>query len=290
MLYKTKPILIEKIWGGSRLKDYNKIFTGNLGESIEYSGESEGIPITIKLIDAKDNLSIQIHPDENVAKTLGDGYRGKDEFWIVLESNKGSEIYYGFNKIYNKEKLQKFLSEGLIIQILNRIKVKKGDCIFIPSGTVHAIGKGVMVYEIQQSSDITYRLYDWNRATEQKRELNIEKALYSIVHNTPPWEIKNIYDMMEQNTSIVDVVNCKHFKVRFVSLDSKESIMSVCDELKIITAISGIGSINSNEKKVVLKKGETCVVSQNFHEYVEITGISSFQYIESSCNSKEYLT
>ena len=166
--------------------------------------------------------------------------------------------------------------------MLNRIKVKKGDCIFIPSGTVHALGKGVMVYELQQSSDITYRLYDWDREkTDEKRELNIEKALYSIIHNTPPYKMKNIYDIMDKNASIIDMVNSKHFKSRYISLGAKESIMQECDEFKVITAICGIGIMNYDDRKEIIKKGESFIITQDIQEYVQITGISSFEYIES---------
>lgn len=284
MLYKTKPILIKKVWGGNKLKDYNKNFDGNIGESVEYLGKSEGVPISIKLIDAQDNLSIQVHPDENTAKKLGDGNSGKDEFWVVLENEEDSEIFYGFKKKYRTEEIENSVLNGSIIHMLNRVKVKKGDCIFIPSGTVHALGKGVMVYELQQSSDITYRLYDWDRGkTDEKRELNVEKALYSIIHNTPPSEIKNIYDITDKNASIIDIVNCKHFKSRYVFLKEKESIMQECDEFKVITAICGIGIMNYNDRKEFIKKGESCVITQDIQEYVQITGISSFEYIESLC-------
>lgn len=282
MLYKTKPIYINKIWGGNRLKDYNKNFDGNVGESLEYSGKSEGIPISIKFIDAQDNLSIQVHPDENTAKKLGDGNIGKDEFWVVLENEEDSEVFYGFRKKYGIEEIKNSIFDGSIIEMLNRIKVKKGDCIFIPSGTVHALGKGVMVYELQQSSDITYRLYDWGREKiDEKRELNIEKALCSIIHNTPPYKMKNIYDIMDKNTAIIDMVHSKHFKSRYISLGAKESIMQECDEFKVITAICGIGIMNNNERKEIVKKGESFIITKDIQEYVQITGISSFEYIES---------
>lgn len=284
MLYKTKPIFINKVWGGNRLKGYGKNFDGNIGESIEYSGKSEGIPISIKFIDAQDNLSIQVHPNGNTAKKIGDGNSGKDEFWVVLENEEDSEIFYGFKKKYSKKEIENSVLDGSIIQMLNRIKVKKGDCIFIPSGTVHALGKGVMVYELQQSSDITYRLYDWDRGkTDEKRELNIEKALYSIIHTIPPYGIKNIYDTTDKNASIIDIVNSKHFSSKYVSLGAKESIMQECDEFKIITAICGIGVMNFFDKKEIIKKGESFVITQDIQEYVQITGISSFEYIESLC-------
>ena len=287
MLYKTKPILIEKIWGGSRLKDYNKTFMSNVGESIEYSGEPEGTSITIKLIDAKDDLSIQVHPDGNMAKKFKDGCGGKDEFWVVLDSDEDSEVFYGFNKMYNKEELRIAALDGSIISMLNRVKVKKGDCILIPSGTVHALGKGVMVYELQQSSDITYRLYDWDRgALGCKRELNLEKALSSIIHYTPPYEVYNLYNMIYGNVPKISIVRSKYFKAKFVALEMEETLMQQCDELKIITAISGIGEIAYGENKEIIKKGESCVIAEKDYEYeyVQIKGLSSFQYIESSSN------
>lgn len=282
MLYKTKPILIEKVWGGSKLKDYNKIFEGNIGESIEYLGDLKTIPITIKLLNAEENLSIQVHPDESTAAKFGAGNIGKDEFWVILDCDKGSEIFYGFIKKYNKEELKKSLSDGSIIHILNKVKVKKGDCIFIPSGTVHALGKGIVAYEIQQSSNITYRLYDWNRGAESKREINVEKGIDSIVHFFPPSMISNIYIEMKKNPNITVITDCKHFVVRFIYLEAKESIMEECNNTKIITSISGIGAVRLGDKTEILKKGESCVITKNYDEYYEITAINHFHYIEST--------
>lgn len=282
--YKTEPVLIEKIWGGDRLKNYNKNFSGKVGESIEYNGEKDGIPIVIKLIDAWNNLSIQVHPDKKAAMELNDGFSGKDELWVVLDCYEDSEIFCGFNEYYEKKVIRDAARDGSIINMLNRINVKKGDCIFIPSGTVHALGKGVLVYELQQASAVTYRLYDWDRAENgKKRDLHIDKAIYSInINNVIKAEsIKNIYDKSDMDCRLVCISEYDHFGAIFVILKNEESIMQRCDETKIITVISGKGFLCWKDKKTVIKKGETIVIPRDSNGFISIISSGTLKYIES---------
>lgn len=282
--YKTEPVLVEKIWGGDRLKDYNKNISGKIGESIEYNGEKEGIPLIIKLIDACDDLSIQVHPDKKAAMELKDGFTGKDELWVVLDCYEDSEIFCGFNEYYEKKDINDAAADGSIINMLNRIKVKKGDCIFIPSGTVHALGKGVLVYELQQASTITYRLYDWDRVENgRKRELHINKALHSIdLNNSVLAEsIKNIYDKSNMGCRLACIGEYNHFGAIFVALKNEESIMQRCDEIKVITVISGKGFICWKDKKAAVKKGETIVIPKDPNGFISIISSGTLKYIES---------
>jgi len=282
--YKTEPILLEKIWGGQRLIGYNKIFSGKIGESIEFDGRKIGVPLVIKLIDACDNLSIQVHPDKETALEFNDGTCGKDELWVVLDCEEGSEIYYNFNDDYDKKTIYDAALDGSIIKLMNKINVKKGDCIFIPSGTVHALGKGVLVYELQQASDITYRLYDWDRVENgARRELHIDKAIRSIKidNNISSENIINIYDKESMNNRLISIGEYKHFGARFVSLKNEESIMQRCDELKIITVISGKGVLCFKDKRMTLKKGDTFVIPVDSNEFMSIIGSGLLRFIES---------
>lgn len=218
---KFNPILKDKIWGGSKLKTVlNKDFSPlpNAGESWEISGvegdvsvvsngflegnnleelieiymgdlvgdhvyENFGIefPLLIKFIDANDVLSIQVHPDDVLSKERHNAF-GKTEMWYVIEADKGSELIVGFNQKVDKDTYIKKLEEGRLEEILNNEPVAKGSCFFIPAGRVHAIGKGILLAEIQQTSDVTYRIYDFNRTDDKgtPRELHTELAVDAI--------------------------------------------------------------------------------------------------------------
>lgn len=282
--YKTEPGLCEKIWGGYRLRGYNKHISGKTGESIEFDGQKQNMPITIKLIDAWDNLSIQVHPDRETALEFKDGNSGKDELWVVLDCERDSVIFCGFNDIYDKKNIHDAALDGSIINMMNRINVKKGDCIFIPSGTVHALGKGVLVYELQQASNVTYRLYDWNRLENgRQRELHIDKAIRAIkVNNYITAEnIINIYSKSRGDSRLVTIGEYEHFGARFVALKDEESIMQGCDEVRIITVISGGGLIYFKGKEMCLEKGDTFVIPACTNECISIIGIDILNYIES---------
>ena len=207
------PAAKDYLWGGSRLNDdFNKgIDLSPLAETWECSTHPEGqshvngkllgellaahpeflgshalvttkgkpeLPILIKLIDAKENLSVQVHPDDEYAARV-EGQWGKTEMWYVLAAKPGAELVYGFNRDMNKDDVKTAVENGTIGCFLNHVPVHKNDLFFIESGTVHAIGAGCLIAEIQQSSNLTYRLYDYDRVGKdgKKRELHIDKAL-----------------------------------------------------------------------------------------------------------------
>ncbi len=167
------PIRSQKVWGyedwiASTHKD---------GEQKEFSSLVKDYPLLVKIIQANDTLSVQVHPDDKTAVELeGSGARGKTECWFVLDALPGSKLICGLKQKYSTDELSKAIKENTLQNLLNSVEVKKGDFIFIPSGTVHAIGGGLRLLEVQQSCNITYRLYDWGRP----RELHIEKGLKSI--------------------------------------------------------------------------------------------------------------
>ena len=210
-LVKLKPSVKEYIWGGTYFKDFNK-GTGNeerisecwelsdrgLDSSIIASGDNLGrklceviteqdigpvfkkynrIPLLIKLIDAKEDLSVQVHPSDEAAKKVNS--LGKAEMWYIISAEEGSGLYMGLKNDSSREEIENALNNGAILNYLNFFEVKPGQAYFIKPGTIHAIGKGVRLLEVQENSDITYRLYDYKRLDKNgnPRELHIEQAL-----------------------------------------------------------------------------------------------------------------
>ena len=210
-LVKLKPGIKDYIWGGTFFKKFNKgtsyervsecweLSIRDDVSSIIDSGADKGkllkdiitkddigpvmdrfpyFPLLIKLIDAKENLSVQVHPSDDYALKYENSF-GKSEMWHIISADEGSGLYVGLNKDYTKEDIKKALEEGNILDYLNFFKVKPGDTFVINPGTIHAIGKGVRLIEIQQNSNLTYRLYDYNRVDKNglPRELHIKKSL-----------------------------------------------------------------------------------------------------------------
>jgi mannose-6-phosphate isomerase len=217
------PFLVHKIWGGSRLAKCKNIpedsLKGLLGETWEVSCHPDGpsslagkplsklvnekdLPYLIKFIDTEDNLSIQVHPGDDYANKH-ESQSGKTECWIILDADPGSGIYLGLKKGIEKETLKKIIEENEdLSKLLNFYPVKKGDFFYVPSGSIHAIGKGVTLVEVQQSSGITYRVWDWNRVDEngKSRTLHIEKALDVINFSNA----KNTLEYFQFNGNIFD--------------------------------------------------------------------------------------
>ena len=219
-MWKFKPILRQTIWGGDRIGRFKHIpsASGRIGESWEISdipgaesvvseGKDEGLtihdlivrygnkvmgeritsrygerfPLLVKFIDADDDLSVQVHPDDRLAETEGHE-SGKNEMWYVIDAAEGSKLANGFKAPVSRDEYCEAVRSGSIVDRLNFIEVAKGDAFYIPSGRVHTIGKGIFLLEIQQSSDVTYRIYDYNRTDSQgrRRELHTDKALEAI--------------------------------------------------------------------------------------------------------------
>lgn len=214
-LLKLAPCFKDYLWGGRRLvEEYNKQYSGEIlaeswelschpdGPSViingQYAGktlqeyiDTEGkdvlgencrrfkeFPILTKFIDAKDNLSIQVHPDNRYA-LKNEGQYGKTEMWYVMDAGEDAYLYYGFKQEISREEFARRIEEDTLLDVLNSVRVQKGDVLFIEAGTIHAIGKDILIAEIQQNSNITYRVYDYGRTGKdgKKRDLHIEKAL-----------------------------------------------------------------------------------------------------------------
>jgi len=304
---KFEPILKEKVWGGNALvSSYNKKTSGlpNIGESWELSAVSEDLsvisngflagnnieelievymgditgdsiyekfgnefPLLIKFIEAKEDLSIQVHPGNALAKERHQGY-GKTEMWYILESEKGSRIYTGFRKGVTKEMYKEALLNGRIADLLNVEIVEAGDTLFTPAGRVHAIGAGIVLVEIQQTSDLTYRISDWNRKSSGKkpRELHTELALDAIDF-TATGEIKISKEPELNKTE--NLVNCEFFNtniIRFNSAIKKEYYLNDSFVVYICTAGEFLIRWDENSEKVL--KGETVLLPAMIKEVI----------------------
>ncbi len=272
---KLRSVSKEIIWGGNRLKteygktaDFDKIaesweltvrYDGmNTIENGDYAGmtlgeylgkDAEGFPLLIKLIDAMDKLSIQVHPDDSYAKEK-EGEYGKTEMWYIVDAEPGAKLVYGL-KNYEKESFRAAVADGTLEQYMNAVDVKKGDIFFIPSGLVHAIGAGILIAEIQQSSNVTYRVYDYMRRGKdgKLRELHVDKALDVIVDYTEE-EIRAI--RFEDGEAENALANCRYFKVdRYVL--TEDITLSADTSFVHILALDGEGTVGG----VAIKKGES---------------------------------
>ena len=176
MMTKSTPIFKDYIWGGTRLKtEYGKVTDlARVAESWELA---EG-PVLIKLIDARESLSVQVHPDDEYARLHENG-TGKTEMWVILDARPGAFVYFGFNREIERAEARERIRNGTLTETLRVLPARPGDVVFIPAGTIHAIGAGILLAEVQQNSDLTYRVYDFDRiGTDGKpRELHTEKAL-----------------------------------------------------------------------------------------------------------------
>lgn len=225
----------------------------------QYKGENckkfEFFPILTKLIDASTNLSVQVHPSDEYA-LKNEGQYGKTEMWYIVECEEGAGVYCGFKKPVTKEQLRESLKDGSIIDLLNFIKVKKGDCLFIPSGTVHAICGGCLICEIQQNSSLTYRLYDYNRVDKngKKRELHIDKAVEvtdTSMVSKPNSEV--VY--LSQNEELL--ADCKYFKAMRVEVDGSYILEVGEDSFVSFTCVEGEGEIVYNGKSSAVSVGDS---------------------------------
>ncbi|MDR2868115.1 MAG: class I mannose-6-phosphate isomerase [Bacteroidales bacterium] len=296
---KFYPHYLDKIWGGSKMTTFlNKEITplSKCGESWEVSGivdevsivkngflaENDlnelieiymgdlvgdkvyeecglGFPLLIKFIDAAEDLSVQVHPTDELAQKL---YKenGKNELWYVLQADAGAGLYVGFKKGVTKPQYEQAVREGTVDKLLNFYEVKAGDVFFIPAGTIHAIGKGVLLTEIQQASDITYRIFDWNRIDEQgnSRTLHTREALRAL-----DFSAKQNYAIPYQEIAnqSVSIIRNNYFNINLLSFDipMQKDYISV-DSFVIYICLEGEVHHFGNNIRESLSVGEVCLV------------------------------
>tara|TARA_R110000796_G_scaffold9557_1_gene32459 strand:+ start:21248 stop:22237 length:990 start_codon:yes stop_codon:yes gene_type:complete len=315
---KFDTIFKEKIWGGTKINDVlGKDFSPlkNCGETWEISGVegnlsrvSDGplqgmtipeitsifkedfvgkkvyekygndFPLLIKFIDAAQDLSIQVHPNDQLAKERHNSL-GKTEMWYVLQADKGAKLISGFNKDTSKEEYLEYLNNGKLSELLNEESVKAGDAFFLPAGRVHTIGKGLLIAEIQQSSDITYRIYDFDRTDEEgnKRELHTEEALDALDYNVyPDYKIQ----VQKSLNEVVPLAESEYFQTNLLEFSTgiiREHYNK--DSFVIYVCIEGEAEITTLGHTAKISMGNTVLVPQKFPE-VHIKTNSGFKMLE----------
>ncbi|MDZ5711428.1 mannose-6-phosphate isomerase, class I [Jeotgalibacillus haloalkalitolerans] len=303
-IYKLKPHFQNKIWGGRKLETVFQydIPAGPVGEcwgiSAHKNGESiiengpfkgmtlselweqnklevfgeyphESFPLLVKILDADSDLSVQVHPDNHEAKELEGEPFGKTECWYVLDAKPGAELIIGHNA-KSKEELTTEIQKGNWKSLLRKRKVKKGDFIFIESGTLHAIGSGILLLEIQQSSDTTYRVYDFDRRDQNGhlRELHHEKAIR--VTNTPDQFLEKKPESRRTDEAIISqMISTKEFSVWLYQVDGKVNLKTP-DRFKLLSVTEGQGKVLSADGGNIteLKKGDHYLVPRHSEEVV----------------------
>ena len=301
-----KPIKLisefkEIIWGGNRLKEeYNKKSDlNNIAESWELTVREDGMntisggefdgytmeqyinengfsvvtdknldrfPLLIKFIDAEDNLSVQVHPDDEYGLKYANSL-GKTEMWYIIDAKPGSQLVYGLKEGVTNDMFAQAIKDGKVEEMLNYVPVKKGDVFFIPSGLVHAIGAGILLAEIQQNSNITYRVYDYNRIGKdgKPRDLHINDALNVIVNRNEE-EINKIRYSKGQN-DIFELANCEYFNVKRYNIET--SIELDCDKTSFnsVLCLDGCGEIIFNGENYPISKGDSYYIPAGMGGY-----------------------
>ena len=306
-ILKLKPACKDYLWGGRRLiEEYGKESDGDIlaetwelschpdgpsvidngpyaGRTLQQYIDAEGkavlgtncrrfrdFPILTKFIDARDNLSIQVHPDNRYA-LKNEGQYGKTEMWYVMDAGEQAFLYYGFKREISREEFQERIQKDTLLEVLNAVPVQKGDVLFIESGTIHAIGKDILIAEIQQNSNVTYRVYDYGRVGRdgKKRDLHIEKAL-AVTRRVP---------IVKDRSSYPHIADCDYFTVDKLNLDGK--VMKKMGgnvsqaSFASILILDGKGTISSGDETVAYEKGDSFFLAAGSGEYT----------VEGSCDA-----
>lgn len=301
------PIYKDYIWGGTKLKDYLKkevpfetaaeaweVSTNEAGLSeveiekgtkttlkelfdntekrVEIFGtktkDMERFPLLIKFIDAKDNLSVQVHPDDAYALEH-ENDTGKTEMWYIMECDENASIICGLKETVTQEQIPNMITNGKLQNYLNKVPICKGDVIYIPAGTVHAILKGTLICEIQQNSNLTYRVYDWDRVGKdgKPRELHIKKAMDVIKQD----KRQNITSTNGQEDICKMVMDCNYFKVDVLNVTENYQAKSNKDTFEAYMVVEGKGKLETKGKEYDIKIGESFILPASLGEY-EIKG------------------
>ena len=308
MLYpmKLQASLKDYLWGGTRLKEeYGKetnldkvaesweLSCHEAGQSVIVNGEAAGqtlsdwlagqdrsvlgknaerfekFPLLIKLIDAKGDLSVQVHPDNEYALRV-EGEPGKTEMWYIVDCEPGASLLYGFKEQISREEFERRIADNSLLDVCNRVPVHKGDVFFIDSGTLHAIGAGILLCEIQQSSNTTYRIYDYGRmgTDGQPRELHVAKALDVTklerpVRDTKPQAKLNIFACAEVEL----LASCEYFTTYHINLNGMCHLKAGENSFQCITVLAGRMELATAGGRVSIKKGESVFLPAGLGRY-----------------------
>jgi len=305
-----QPILKDRIWGGTKLKDYlNKPISSDVtGESWEIStvendvsvianGIFEGkslnelinefpeqvlgakvykqfgkqFPLLFKYLDAREDLSIQVHPNDELAKSRHNSF-GKTEMWYVMQADDDARLIVGFKEKSSQKAYLENLENKTLLDILDTKKVKKGDVFFLETGTVHAIGAGTVIAEIQQTSDITYRLYDFDRvdANGNTRELHVDLALDAINYNVV--DAQKNYSTIDNKANVM--VDCPYFTTNFIPLNGTMKLKNEKESFLVYMCVEGSFELHYGKETFSYKTGDTVLIPAEMSEF-EIQGKAS---------------
>ena len=305
---RLTPIYKDYLWGGNKLQSkYHKNDTDKeiVAESWELSTHPDGIsrinnellseylkenpqilgakckendsPLLIKYIDAKGKLSIQVHPDDAYAK-MNEHDNGKTELWYVVEADENAYIYLGLKQTITKSEFCEAISTSTITDCLNKVSVKKGNVFLVEPGTLHSIGEGCLIAEIQKKSNVTYRAYDFNRKDQNGnlRPLHIDKVLEvtnlkQSNHDGLPDEIIK----QTASTTIERLKKCDYFTVDYYAIKNKETFNVNEESFKVLMLIVGNAAVSTGEETVFLEQGESIFLSAGNYE-VSVTGVCEF--------------
>lgn len=296
-ILKLLPAGKDYLWGGTRLRDEygkkidltplaetwecsvhpdgpstveNGEFKGrNLAEVLEEYPEYLGskvqdgkLPVLVKFIDAKQDLSVQVHPDDEYAQEH-EGDNGKTEMWYVIDAGEGASLIYGFQHEVDEKILQRAVETGTLDRHLQKVKVHKGDTYFVPAGTVHGIGKGILVAEIQESSNVTYRVYDYNRVDKngKKRELHFNKAVRVMNMGVAP-DVGRKPRMVKHypGCSREILCRCKYFETERIQVTKGFAFSVMNTSFQVLMCLDGFGEVqtmDAEQKPMRFSKGET---------------------------------
>ena len=246
-----------------------------------HAGETE-LPILIKFIDAKSDLSVQVHPDDEYAKKYENGQLGKTEMWYVLDATKDAKLVYGFRNNTDEAEIRSAIESGTLMKYLQTVPVKKDDLFFIEAGTVHAIGAGCLIAEIQENSNLTYRLYDYDRVGKdgKKRELHVDKAM-RVSKMTSSAEPRQPLRVLKYQPGVASELlsRCKYFEVyrMLVNTERRQEVRYQADELgfRVLLCVSGCGNISFGTESFRFYKGD-CIFVPADSEELKIHGQAQF--------------
>lgn len=257
------------------IKEYK---TDLLGEKV-YAESGDTFPILVKFIDARDDLSIQVHPDDELAAVRHSGSKGKTEMWYVVKTDEGAHLMSGISQQITPDEYVRRIEDNTITEVLCDYNVSAGDVFFLPAGRVHSIGKGCFIAEIQQTSDLTYRIYDFGRLglDGKPRELHVEQSKDAVDYSVLD-DYKTSYTP-EMNKA-VSLVECNYFKTHLLDLtETVEVPVKVNDSFMIVICLEGVGTLtDSNGYSLNLKQGETVLVPASI-EYISLIPNESMKII-----------
>ena len=312
-MYKFEPLLKQTLWGGDKIIPFKHLNTQmeRVGESWEISGVKDNetivangpdkgkslnqlvseqkaklvgeenyqrfgdeFPLLVKFIDASQDLSIQVHPNDETAHRLGKPH-GKTEMWYTLESAPGAHLYNGLKKKITPEEYEQMVANDTIVDALARYEIKEGDVFYIPAGRIHAIGSGCFVTEIQETSDVTFRIYDYKRKDKDGnyRELHTKEAAQSIDYTVLPNYRAGYEPILNEG---VQLIECPYFTTAVYDLTEPMTLdYSELDSFVILIAVKGEGTIKANGEEMTFKMGDTILLPATTNE-VKIEGEVKF--------------